>query len=61
MKDRASPTENNYTVSGYFEGIEDGYAIGWALLKEQPSKRLKVDIFCENSIVASGYAKDGLK
>ncbi|KGK24419.1 tetratricopeptide repeat protein [Pseudomonas plecoglossicida] len=58
MKDRASSTENTYTVSGYFEGIEDGHAIGWALLKEQPSKRLKVDIFCENSIVASGFANE---
>lgn len=58
MKDRASSTEKKYTVAGYFEGIEDGHAIGWAFLKEQPDKRLKIDIFCQGSIVASGLANN---
>lgn len=56
MKDTASLTESKYTVSGYFEGIEGDHAVGWALLKEQPSRRLKIDIFCKEVLVASGFA-----
>ena len=58
MKDKASSTDSKYTLSSYFEGIESGHAVGWALLKEQPSKRLKIDIFCENLLVASGFANE---
>lgn len=56
MKDAAFTAEKKYTVSSYFEGVEDGHAVGWALLKEVPSYRLKVDIICQGAIVASGIA-----
>lgn len=45
-------------ITGHFDGIESGLAIGWAYDPMRPNERLLVEILCEGEIVALGNADE---
>lgn len=52
------------TVLGYFDLIQQNHAIGWALIPEQPTTRVIVEVVDGESVIATGIANQlhgGLK
>jgi GT2 family glycosyltransferase/glycosyltransferase involved in cell wall biosynthesis len=52
------------TVLGYFDLIQQNHAIGWALIPEQPTTRVIVEVVDGKSVIATGIANQlhgGLK
>jgi tetratricopeptide (TPR) repeat protein len=41
---------------GYFDGIIDGHAHGWAYIPQSPNSRITVEILCEGEVVGFGIA-----
>lgn len=41
---------------GYFDGIIDGHAHGWAYVPQSPDNRITVEILCEGEVVGFGIA-----
>lgn len=58
MKDLNPSAIDSYTVSGFFEGVYDGYAVGWALIKEDLDIKVKIDIVCDGAVVGCGVARE---
>ena len=44
------------TITGYFDGIIDGHAHGWAYQPSHSSNRLTVQIVCNGEVVGYGIA-----
>lgn len=54
--DRPTPQDKSSSIEGYFDGIVDGRASGWAYDKNEPTRRLQVEIWEGNIPLATGLA-----
>lgn len=45
-----------YSVIGYFDGIIDGHAYGWAYIPQSPNTKLTIEIVCNGEIFGIGNA-----
>lgn len=56
MKNESTASAKANLLVGYFDGMKDGYATGWAYTPANIKEPVTIEIICKNEVVGAGVA-----